>query len=57
MLRLRRIAIDSYPENMAFLSRTCTVYRAEEFQALKKIEVSSDSHHTLDAAAERSPIN
>ncbi len=47
MLKLRRIAIDSYPENMALLSRGCTAYRAEEFQALKKIEVASDSHHIL----------
>lgn len=47
MLKLRRIAIDSYPENLALLSRGCRVYRAEEFQALKKIEVSGDGSHIL----------
>ena len=47
MLKLRRIAIDTYPENMALLSRDCTVYRAEEFRALKKIEVVSDSRRLL----------
>lgn len=47
MLKLRRIAIDTYPENMALLSRDCAVYRAEEFRALKKIEVVSDSRQLL----------
>ncbi|MGP1253124.1 MAG: thymidine phosphorylase family protein [Kiloniellales bacterium] len=47
MLKLRRIAIDTYPENIALLSRACTTYRAEEFQALKKIEVVSDSQTLL----------
>lgn len=46
-LRLKRIAIDTYPENMALLSRDCELYRAEEFRVLKKIEVSSDSHRLL----------
>lgn len=47
MLRLRRIAIDTYPENIALLSRRCTTYRAEEFQALKKIEVVGDGRTLL----------
>ena len=47
MLKLRRIGIDTYPENIALLSRACTIYRAEEFQALKKIEVTSDSQEIL----------
>lgn len=51
MLKLRRIAIDTYPENMAFLSRACTVYRAEEFHALKKIEISNDGRRLLSTLA------
>jgi thymidine phosphorylase len=39
MLKLKRIAIDAYGENIAYLSRDCVAYRAEEFQALAKIEV------------------
>ncbi|MGZ8217254.1 hypothetical protein [Methylomagnum sp.] len=38
VLRLRRIAIDTYRENAAYLRRECSVYRAEGFQALAKIE-------------------
>ncbi len=51
MLKLRRIAIDTYPENMALLSRACTIYRAEEFQALRKIEIVSDSRQILATLA------
>ncbi len=47
MLKVRRIAIDTYPENMALLSRACSAYRAEEFQALKKIEVRNDGRQIL----------
>ncbi|MGE4218274.1 MAG: thymidine phosphorylase family protein [Alphaproteobacteria bacterium] len=47
MLKVRRIAIDTYPENMALLSRSCSVYRAEEFQALKKIEIRNDGRQIL----------
>ena len=42
MLKLRRIAIDTYRENVAFLARNCSAYRPAEFQALKKIEVAYD---------------
>jgi thymidine phosphorylase len=38
-LRLRRVAIDTYRENVAYLHRECAVYRAEGFQALSKVEV------------------
>lgn len=47
MLKVKRIGIDTHRENVAFLSRACTVYRAEEFQALDKIEVASDGRHIL----------
>ena len=39
-LRLRRVAIDTYRENVAYLHRECSVYLAEGFQALAKIVVS-----------------
>lgn len=40
-LTLRRVAIDTYRENVAYLHRDCELYRSEGFQALNKIEVSS----------------
>ena len=39
-LALRRIAIDTYHENVAYLHRDCSVYRVEGFQALAKVRVS-----------------
>ena len=38
-LTLRRVAIDTYRENVAYLHRDCAVYRAEGFQALSKVAV------------------
>ena len=38
-LKLRRVAIDTYKENVAYLHRACAVYRTEGFQALTKLEV------------------
>lgn len=45
-LKLRRIAIDTYKENVAYLHRDCATYRSEGFQALSKIEVHNlrDTH-------------
>lgn len=40
-LRLRRVAIDTYKENVAYLHRDCKIYRSEGFQALAKVEVSA----------------
>ncbi|MBU0745807.1 MAG: hypothetical protein KKB08_04360, partial [Gammaproteobacteria bacterium] len=37
LLALRRVAIDTWRENVAYLHRDCAVYRAEGFQALSKI--------------------
>ena len=42
-LSLRRIAIDTYRENVVYLHRQCEIYRAEGFQALAKVDVSDDS--------------
>lgn len=38
-LKLRKIAIDTYKENVAYLHRDCPLYRSEGFQALNKIEI------------------
>lgn len=39
-LKIRRVEIDTYHENVAYLNRECSIYRAEGFQALSKIQVS-----------------
>jgi len=46
-LIVRRIGIDTYHENVAYLHRRCSIYRAEGFQALSKIEISGNSHKVL----------
>ncbi|MBA3053435.1 MAG: thymidine phosphorylase family protein [Sphingomonadales bacterium] len=40
MLKIRRIAIDTHPENTAFLLRKGNGYSAEQFQALRKIRIA-----------------
>jgi thymidine phosphorylase len=47
MLKLRRIAIDTYRENVAYLARACPLFRAEAFQALSKIEVGANGRAIL----------
>ena len=46
-LTLRRVAIDTYHENVAYLHRDCAVYRAEGFQALSKISINANGNHIL----------
>ncbi len=46
-LVLRRVAIDTYRENVAYLHRDCELYRAEGFQALAKVEVSNGGRRIL----------
>ena len=46
-LSLRRVAIDTYRENVAYLHRECAVYRAEGFQALSKVEVRANGQRVL----------
>ncbi|KPJ92516.1 MAG: thymidine phosphorylase [Gammaproteobacteria bacterium SG8_15] len=41
-LALRKVAIDTYHENVAYMHRECEFYRAEGFQALSKIEVAAN---------------
>ena len=43
-LKLRRVAIDTYRENVAYLHRDCELYRSERFQALNKVEISSEQN-------------
>jgi thymidine phosphorylase len=46
-LALRRVAIDTYRENVAYLHRDCAAYRAEGFQALSKVEVRANGRRIL----------
>lgn len=46
-LKLRRVAIDTYHENVAYLHRNCEIYRAEGFQALSKIEIQANGQRII----------
>ena len=46
-LKVRRVAIDTYRENVAYLHRDCAVYRAEEFRALSKVEIRNGRRRIL----------
>ena len=46
-LAVRRVAIDTWRENVAYLHRDCEVYRAEGFQALSKVEVRANGRQIL----------
>jgi thymidine phosphorylase len=46
-LKLRRLGIDTYRENVAYLHRDCEVYRAEGFQALSKVKICADGRRIL----------
>jgi len=47
-LKLKRVAIDTYKENVAYLHRDCQVYRSEGFQALSKVQICDESRkHSL----------
>ena len=52
-LKLRKISIDTYRENVAYLHRDCPVYRSEGFQALSKIEI----HKAVDGASVIAVLN
>ena len=43
-LQLRRVDIDTYKENVAYLNRNCRVYRSEGFQALNKVEINVEGN-------------
>lgn len=46
-LKLVRLGIDIYRENVAYLHRDREVYRAEGFQALSKVKVCADNRRIL----------
>lgn len=46
-LKVRRVLIDTFHENVAYLHRHCALYRAEGFKALSKIEVRTNGHSVL----------
>ncbi|MDF1702197.1 MAG: thymidine phosphorylase family protein [Planctomycetota bacterium] len=46
-LKIRRVAIDTFHENVVYLHRECPLYRSEGFQALAKVSVQ-----VPDAASE-----
>ncbi len=46
-LKLRRLGIDTYRENVAYLHRECEIYRAEGFQALSKVMVCAGERRIL----------
>ena len=46
-LKLRRLGIDTYRENVAYLHRECEVYKAEGFQALSKIRICANGRRIL----------
>ena len=41
-LALRRVQIDTYRENVAYMHRECAFYRAEGFQALTKVVINAN---------------
>lgn len=51
MFKIRAVAIDTYPENTAFLPRHDSGYGAEQFQALRKIEICHDGTSILATLA------
>ncbi|MBB3142677.1 thymidine phosphorylase family protein [Halomonas organivorans] len=46
-LTLKRVGIDTYRENVAYMHRECDRYRAEGFQALAKVEIRADGRRIL----------
>lgn len=46
-LKLKRLGIDTYYENVAYLHRECELYRAEGFQALSKVEICTNGQCIL----------
>lgn len=46
-LALRRVGIDTFQENVAFLHRACPLYLTEGFKALAKIEIRANGRSIL----------
>ncbi|MEO8508733.1 MAG: thymidine phosphorylase, partial [Betaproteobacteria bacterium] len=47
VLKVRRVAIDTHRENVAYLHRDCSVVSIDGFRALSKIEVRAGQRHIL----------
>ena len=47
MLRIRRLGIDTCHETVAYLARRCPLYRAQEFVALARIEISTGARRIV----------
>jgi len=50
-MKIKRIAIDTHPENTAFLLRGGNGYSPEQFQALRKVEISGPTASILATLA------
>jgi thymidine phosphorylase len=50
-MKIKRLAIDTYPENTAYLVRQGNGYSAEQFQALRKIRISAQGGEILATLA------
>ena len=46
-LKLARLGIDTYRENVVYLHRDCEIYRAEGFQALSKVQICGNGQRIL----------
>jgi thymidine phosphorylase len=46
-LSLRRMSIDTYHENVAYMHQDCEIYRTEGFKALSKVEVCANGASIL----------
>ncbi|HET9132578.1 MAG TPA: thymidine phosphorylase, partial [Terriglobia bacterium] len=46
-LVLRRILIDTWHENVAYMHRDCEIYRAEGFQALSKVAIHANGRQIM----------
>lgn len=46
-LKIKCLKVDTYGENIAYLSRHCTLYRPEEFLGLNKIEITAGKETLL----------
>jgi len=47
MLKVKRVPIDTHPENVAYLRRDCERYKGEGLRSLAKIEVTGGGRHLL----------
>ena len=56
-LTIRRVAIDTFRENVAYLHRDCTVVRAEGFQALSKVDGQRQRHRPSSRCSTWSTTN